>query len=48
MALLGDGFPWWKVKNGKSDSLLHNFECGMKFPSVGCFIYMYDNYSYEA
>ena len=27
---LGDGFPWWKVKNSRSDGLLYNSCCALK------------------
>jgi len=38
LALLEDGFSWWKVKNNRSDGLLNEFNCALKSPSTGCFI----------
>ena len=38
VAPLGDGFPWWKVKNSKSDGLLNSLDYVLKSPMAGCFI----------
>ena len=32
VAPLGDGFPWWKVKNNRLDGLMSNFYCFWNFP----------------
>lgn len=38
VAPLGDGFPWWKVNNSRSDGLLNNLYYALKSPFAGCLI----------
>jgi len=35
VAPLGDGFPWWKVKNNRLDGLMSSFDCAMKSSFTG-------------
>ena len=36
LAPLGDGFPWWKFKNSRSDGLMNTFYCALKSSFAEC------------